>query len=166
MLACKLYISNASPFTQNSNPVVMCLKLILAGQVQGGWVRGRPKVRIRSQGTVKKDSLIKKFLEKNVKSNVNILVFWANIEQLFRHFQHFFKIRTPGYDSRGLKKIKSPTFPTHSRIPYFPLSVTYRNIPKMSPWAYIFQRPFLRGLFLEGLIFGGAYLRKEICVSK
>ena len=39
---------------------------------------------------MKKDSLIKKFLEKNVKSNVNILVFWANIEQLFRHFQHFF----------------------------------------------------------------------------
>ena len=32
--------------------------------------------------------------------------------------------------------------------------------------AYIFQRPFLRGLFLEGLIFGGAYLRREICVSK
>ena len=88
------------------------------------------------------------------------MVFWANIEQLFRHFQHFFKIRTPGYDSRGLKKIKSPTFPTHSRIPYFPLSVTYRNISKMSPWAYIFQRPFLRGLFLEGLIFGGAYLQK------
>jgi len=24
----------------------------------------------------------------------------------------------------------------------------------------------LRGLFLEGLIFGGAYLRREICVSK
>ena len=42
----------------------------------------------------------------------------------------------------------------------------YRKIPKISPWAYIFQRPFLRGLFLEGLIFGGAYLRKEICVSK
>ena len=32
----------------------------------------------------------------------------------------------------------------------------------MSPGAYIFQRPFLRGLFLEGLILGGAYLRREI----
>ena len=31
---------------------------------------------------------------------------------------------------------------------------------------YIFQRPFLRGLFLEGPIFGGAYLGSEICVSK
>ena len=34
------------------------------------------------------------------------------------------------------------------------------------PGAYIFQRPFLRGLFSEGLVFGGAYLRREICVSK
>ena len=42
----------------------------------------------------------------------------------------------------------------------------YRKIPKISPGAYIFQRPFSRGLFLEGLIFGGAYLRREICVSK
>ena len=42
----------------------------------------------------------------------------------------------------------------------------YRKIPKISPGAYIFQRPFLRGLFLEGLMFGGAYLRREICVSK
>ena len=30
----------------------------------------------------------------------------------------------------------------------------YRKIPKISPGAYIFQRPFLRGLFLEGLIYG------------
>ena len=42
----------------------------------------------------------------------------------------------------------------------------YRKIPKISPGAYIFQRPFLRGLFLEGPIFGGAYVRREICVIK
>ena len=42
----------------------------------------------------------------------------------------------------------------------------YRKIPKIIPGAYIFQRPFSRGLFLEGLIFGGAYVRREICVSK
>ena len=42
----------------------------------------------------------------------------------------------------------------------------YRKIPKICPGAYIFQRPFLRGLFSEGLIFGGAYVRREICVSK
>ena len=45
-------------------------------------------------------------------------------------------------------------------------SLRYRKIPKISPGAYILQRPFLRGLFLEGLIFGGVYLRREICVSK
>ena len=42
----------------------------------------------------------------------------------------------------------------------------YPKIPKISPGTYIFQRPFLRGLFLEGLIFGGAYLWREICISK
>ena len=45
----------------------------------------------------------------------------------------------------------------------------YRKIPKISPGvtgAYIFQRLLLRGLFLEGHIFGGAYLRREVCVSK
>ena len=44
--------------------------------------------------------------------------------------------------------------------------LTYRKIPNISPGAYIFQRPFLRGLFWGGLIFGGACLRREICVSK
>ena len=44
--------------------------------------------------------------------------------------------------------------------------LSYRKIPKISPESYIFQRPFLRGLFLEGLIYGGAYLRRNICVSK
>ena len=36
--------------------------------------------------------------------------------------------------------------------------VLYRKIPKISPGAYIFQRPFLRGLFLEGLIYGGKFV--------
>ena len=36
----------------------------------------------------------------------------------------------------------------------------YRKIPKIRPGAYILQRPFLRGLFLEGLIFGGAYIQE------
>ena len=35
--------------------------------------------------------------------------------------------------------------------------IKYRKIPKISPGAYIFQRPFLRGLFLEGLIYGGKF---------
>ena len=45
-------------------------------------------------------------------------------------------------------------------------NVTYRKIPKISPGSYIFQRPFLRGLFLDRLIFGGAYVRREIWVSE
>ena len=40
------------------------------------------------------------------------------------------------------------------------------KIPKISPGAYIFQGHFLRCLFLEGPTFGGAYVRREICVSK
>ena len=41
---------------------------------------------------------------------------------------------------------------------YRAVFVIYRKIPKMSSGAYIFQRPFLRGLFLEGLIFGGKFV--------
>ena len=37
------------------------------------------------------------------------------------------------------------------------LLLNYRKIPKISPGAYISQRPFLRGLFLEGLIYGGKF---------
>ena len=47
-----------------------------------------------------------------------------------------------------------------------PYPLKYRKIPKISPGAYIFQRPFLRGLFLEGPILGKAYVRREICVIK
>ena len=32
--------------------------------------------------------------------------------------------------------------------------MAYRKIPKISPGANIFQRPFLRGLYSEGLIYG------------
>ena len=43
----------------------------------------------------------------------------------------------------------------------------YRKIPKVSPGAHIFQRPFLRSLFFGGgLIIGEAYVRRKICVSK
>ena len=42
----------------------------------------------------------------------------------------------------------------------------YCKIPKTSPGACIFQRPFLRGLFLEGLMYGVAYLRRDVFVSR
>ena len=35
--------------------------------------------------------------------------------------------------------------------------LSYRKIPKISPRAYIFQRPFLRGLYLEGRFNGGFF---------
>ena len=44
--------------------------------------------------------------------------------------------------------------------------VELSKLPKKSPRAYSFQRPFLGSLFLEGLIFGGAYLWRKICVPK
>ena len=44
-------------------------------------------------------------------------------------------------------------------VPFYSYNASYFLDP-------FFQRPFLRGLFLEGPIFGGAYLRSEICVSK
>ena len=37
-----------------------------------------------------------------------------------------------------------------SRV-YFELMAKYRKIPKISPRAYIFQRPFLRAYFWRGL---------------
>ena len=43
----------------------------------------------------------------------------------------------------------------------------YRKIPKISPGAYInFLTALFEGLIFEGFIFGGAYLRREICLSK
>ena len=68
-------------------------------------------------------------------------------------------------------------FPSERTNNKFPLMATcnasfhfeYRKIPKISLGAYIFQRSFLRGLFWGGgggLIFGGANVRREICVSK
>ena len=43
--------------------------------------------------------------------------------------------------------------------------IVYRKIPKVSPRAYIFQRPFLRGLFLEGFIYGGKFAFLNLIVG-
>ena len=57
----------------------------------------------------------------------------------------------------GLEDLSS-TPPLPSLLPLlWGTHVIYRKIPKISPGAYIFQRPFLRGLFLEGLIYGGKF---------
>ena len=41
-----------------------------------------------------------------------------------------------------------------------------RKIPMISPGLIIVQQAFLLGLFLVGLIFGGAYYWRAFCVSK
>ena len=46
------------------------------------------------------------------------------------------------------------------------LEKMYRKIPIISPGLIFVQKAFLLGLFLEELIFGGAYYWKEFCVSK
>ena len=43
------------------------------------------------------------------------------------------------------------------RLSVLLFSASYRKIPKISPGAYIFQRPLLRGKFLEGLIYEGKF---------
>ena len=71
------------------------------------------------------------------------------------------------------------SFDTSQLTPFRPSALSgvfdmhYHKILKISPGTYIFQRPFLRGLFLEGLIYGGkkilsfkigqAYTWREIC---
>ena len=55
-------------------------------------------------------------------------------------------------------QVVGPDFagPTGYKVTIKKEGKTYRKIPKISPTAYIFQSPFLRGLYSEGLIFGGA----------
>ena len=109
--------------------------------------------------------------QKNIQSIEKVLHSAARFDKKYNP-------RTPGSITSLLEELKWPSLEQRRKqtrltnlynfvngnlaveIPY------YRKIPKISPGAYIFQRPFLRGLFLEGLIFGGAYLRREICVSK
>ena len=51
---------------------------------------------------------------------------------------------------------RSPACEMSSEFTYeLTVVLKYRKIPKISPGAYIFQRPFLRGLHWEGLIYGG-----------
>ena len=55
---------------------------------------------------------------------------------------------------------KSYNGQSKAKKPFFILTLEYRKIPKISPAAYIFQRPFL------GLIFGGAYIRRGLSTER
>ena len=74
--------------------------------------------------------------------------------------------KSSGFDKGTRGKSGKFQFDCDGCILFTRRSINTVKIPKISPRAYIFQRPFLRGLFLEGLIFGEAYLGREICVSK
>ena len=76
------------------------------------------------------------------------------------------EIKVEAFRVKKFCEITVQIFGSKTIISFSRLKVNkYRKIPKISLGAYIFQRPFLRGLFLEGPIFGGAYVRREICVS-
>ena len=49
-----------------------------------------------------------------------------------------------------------PKFPEKNLLEQRKGPTTTIKVPKISPRAYIFQRLILRGLFVEGLIFGRA----------
>ena len=53
----------------------------------------------------------------------------------------------------------------HTNLAYQWSTLQYRKIPKISPRAYIFQRPFLRGLYSEGLCMEGNWRFKIDWVS-
>ena len=75
------------------------------------------------------------------------------------------------YDTIGQKPEKIPYFCPSIHSYFYNdcgctistcLKPSYLKIPKISPGAYILQWPFLKGLFLKGLIFGGAYVRRGL----
>ena len=73
-----------------------------------------------------------------------------NINPMFNNYSEHIQLwQKAGSEFRNLH-LKKDSLP--NRLP---------QNSEISPGAYIFQRPFLRGLLLEGLIFGGAYLSME-----
>ena len=57
--------------------------------------------------------------------------------------------KIPSLRSRRVFSLFRPFIPSACYAGY--------KIPKISPGAYISQRPFLKDLFLEGLIYGGKF---------
>ena len=73
-----------------------------------------------------------------------------------RKYYHLlsYRIQTPIHQDRHSTHNKKKTV---SEMLSEANILKYRNIPKISPGAHIFQRPFLKGLFFEGLIYGGKF---------
>ena len=81
-----------------------------------------------------------------------MIIFWPT-----RHPEpQLFKVEL--YSTTTKRYIVEPRYNEGiTKIFLTPVKVKYRKIPKISPGAYIFQRPFLRGLCLEGLFYGGKF---------
>ena len=91
---------------------------------------------------------------------VNTLLLFFNITVPRGRKAYVEKVKLPVHikDSNNLphRKFLWFLFPFSSKFPDLNFA-PYRKIPKISPGAYIFQRPFLRGLYSEGLIYGGKF---------
>ena len=96
-------------------------------------------------GNLTRQSLLEQFKYFSVKNPPDIFlsyIIWIHL--IFEDLNFYASLR--GWHNLSRTTVKPQPF------------LSYRKIPRISPGAYIFQRPFLRGLFLEGLTFGGAYL--------
>ena len=80
---------------------------------------------------------------------------------MLKMFRHSFFIRTLSINNSGslniLAKLVKSVLHFLNNNKKESNKIAYRKISKISTGAYIFQTPFLRGLFLEVLIFGGPY---------
>ena len=103
-------------------------------------------------GNLTRQSLLEQFKYFSVKNPPDIFlsyIIWIHL--IFEDLNFYASLR--GWHNLSRTTVKPQPF------------LSYRKIPRISPGAYIFQRPFLRGLFLEGLTFGGAYLWASLIVG-
>ena len=72
-------------------------------------------------------------------------------------FLFFWQDRSKERDLTELKFLRSVSMAGNSQKIILSPDWRYRKIPKISLGAYVFQRPFLKGLYSEGLIYGGKF---------
>ena len=92
-------------------------------------------------GNLTRQSLLEQFKYFSVKNTPDIFlsyIIWIHL--IFEDLNFYASLR--GWHNLSRTTVKPQPF------------LSYRKIPRISPGAYIFQRPFLRGLHSEGLIYG------------
>ena len=79
----------------------------------------------------------------------------------FEVFKKFFACR----ECRERTVTYGKLYPTHScRSAHF-TTIVYHKPPNISPGIIFVRKHFLVGLYMRGLIYGGAYIRTRFCVS-